>query len=230
MKLRTLVFSVLAVAGVIFWFQTNNGAKETDQPKTVAREWVKPIKLNQANGKPETKYAERKAAKHDLPGMGLKPTASTVTRMATVKQMPPAGKPTAPSFTEADSPERPAVGTAEAPKTVLPENWAEITQAAIAEPDPQLRGEAIQNLSLYGKTTEAIAVLTEVSVADPDPSNREKAVQALWNSAADNLDSMDDLKNQLEKSTADPDPIVADLATKAIADLERLAKRRGRGN
>jgi HEAT repeats len=225
MKLRTLVFSALAVASVIFWFQTNNGAKETDQPKTVARGQVKPTKPNQASGKPETRYLENKAAKHDLAVTQTKPTASTATTMDTTNQKALVAPNEARLTNEANNS---AEGSAEAPKTELPENWAEITQAAIAEPDPQLRGEAIQNLSLYGNT-EAIAVLTEVSVADPDPNNREKAVQALWNSAADNLDS-DDLKSQLEKSRNDSDPFVAELATKAIADLEHLAKRRGRGN
>jgi HEAT repeats len=230
MKHRTLVFSALAVASVIFWFQTNNGTKETDQPKTVARGHVKSIKLNQESGKSEASYAENKAAKRDLSVTATKPTASTVASMETVNQKPSAIDPNAASLTdETNNPESlTAEGSAQAPKTELPENWAEITQAAIAEPDPQLRGEAIQNLSLYGNT-EAIAVLTEASVADPDPNNREKAVQALWNSAADNLDS-DDLKSQLEKSRNDSDPFVAELATKAIADLEHLAKRRGRGD
>lgn len=229
MKLRTLVFSALAVASVIFWFQTNNGAKETDQPKTVARGQVKSIKQSQKSGKSEVNYAENKAAKRDLSVTETKPTAS-IARMETAKHQPLAIDPNAANFIdETKNPESlSAEGNAEAPKSELPENWAEITQAAIAEPDPQLRGEAIQNLSLYGNT-EAIAVLTEVSVSDPDPNNREKAIQALWNSAADNLDS-DDLKSQLEKSRNDPDPFVAELATKAIADLEHLTKRRGGGD
>jgi HEAT repeats len=226
MKPRTLVFSILAVASVIFWLQTNNGTKETDQPKTVARGHVKSIKLNQESGKSEASYAVTKAAKHDLLTTESKPTRTTTNKMETANEKPLAVEPNLASLTkETNNPDGLATaGSAQAPKTELPENWAEITQAAIAEPDPQLRGEAIQNLSLYGNT-EAIALLTEVSVADPDPNNREKAVQALWNSAADNLDS-DDLKSQLEKSRNDSDPFVAELATKAIADLEHLAKSR----
>jgi hypothetical protein len=101
-------------------------------------------------------------------------------------------------------------------KAKIPENWTEMKQAAIAEPDPELRGEAIQTVSLY-QGEEAVAVLTEASTVDPDPFNRAKAVQALWNSAAD-------------KAQGDPDPIVASVATKAVADLDRLAKRRGRSS
>jgi HEAT repeats len=111
-------------------------------------------------------------------------------------------------------------------KANLPENWAEMKQAATAEPDPERRGEAIQSLSLY-HNDEAVAVLTEASTIDPDPFNRAKAIQALWNSAADNMDSGNGIKGLLHKAQRDPDPIVANLATKAVADLDRLTKRRG---
>lgn len=114
-------------------------------------------------------------------------------------------------------------------KAKLPENWTEMTQAATTGPDPELRGEAIQTVSLY-HSEEAVAVLTEASTVDPDPFNRAKAIQALWNSAADNVDSMDDVKDLLHKAQGDPDPVVATMATKAVADLDRLAKRRGRGS
>jgi HEAT repeats len=225
MKNRTLIFLLLAIASLIFWFQTNDGTKGTVQPKIVAQERVKPARLNKASAKPEIKYAENKAANDDLAVTQAKPIASTAINRDTDYQKVMIAPDESSLTDEANNPERRAEeDPAEAPKTALPENWAEITQAAIAEPDPQLRGEAIQNLSLYGNT-EAIAVLTQVSVSDPDPNNREKAIQALWNSAADNPDS-DDLKNQLEKSQGDPDPFVAELATKAIADLEHLAKSR----
>lgn len=111
-------------------------------------------------------------------------------------------------------------------KANLPENWAEMKQAATAEPDPERRGEAIQSLSLY-HNDEAVAVLTEASTVDPDPFNRAKAIQALWNSAADYLDSNSGVKDLLHKAQKDPDPIVATLAAKAVADLDRLSKRRG---
>ena len=213
MRHRTLIFLLLVVVGLIFWFQTNDGTKGTDQPKTVARGQIKPARLNQASAKPDLAVAQ------------TKPTALTASNRESAYQKAVTAPDESSPYDEANNPQRLAEESpAEAPKTVLPENWSEITQAAIAEPDPQLRGEAIQNLSLYGNK-EAIAVLTQVSVADPDPNNREKAIQALWNSAADNPDS-DDLKNQLEKSQGDPDPFVAELATKAIVDLEHLAKSR----
>jgi len=95
-------------------------------------------------------------------------------------------------------------------------------QAAVAEPDAELRGEAIQSVSVY-HGAEAVAVLTEVAASDPDTDNRVQALHTLWNAAADGRDQEGAIKRILEDARADPDADIAELAQKALADLERLA-------
>ena len=142
------------------------------------------------------------------------------------KEQPQAEGPT--GLAQAVSPEAPVDGVTEAVGPELPEGWAELAQAAVAEPDAELRGEAIRSVSVY-RGAEAMAVLTEVAAGDPEPNNRIQALQSLWYAAADGRDQEGEIKRILEDARADPDPDIAELAKKAMADLDRLATRRATG-
>lgn len=131
-------------------------------------------------------------------------------------------------FSEPIDPDAPIGDGAEAAEPELPEGWAEITQSALAEPDAERRGEAIGAVSFH-RGPEAVAVLTGAATADPEPDNRSRALQSLWYAAADGLDPEGEIKRVLEDARADPDPDIAELANKAVADLERLAARRPNG-
>ncbi len=142
------------------------------------------------------------------------------------KEQPQAEGPT--GLAQAVSPEAPADGVAEAVGLELPEGWAELARAAVAEPDAELRGEAIRSVSVY-RGAEAMAVLTEVAAGDPEPNNRIQALQSLWYAAADGRDQEGEIKRILEDARVDHDPDIAELAKKAMADLDRLATRRANG-
>jgi hypothetical protein len=106
-----------------------------------------------------------------------------------------------------------------------PEGWTEVVDAALTEPDDTKRGEAISTVGLY-RNAEAVAVLAEAAVQDPDPGNRLEALQSLWYSAADGLDEDGEIRRLLEAAQSDPDEDIAELARKALADLDKLEARR----
>lgn len=157
--------------------------------------------------------------------VGAAPQAAT---RATVAIEPAAAESQAEGFTDLGEPVRPeppAGGAVEAVGPKLPEGWAELAQSAIAEPDAEVRGEAIRSVSIY-RGAEAVAVLTEVAAVDLEPDNRIQALESLWYAAVDGLDQEGEIKRVLEDARTDPDPDISELAERAVADLERLAARR----
>ena len=233
----TLVAALLWLGNA--WLSSLDSYNTNDAQLTT----VKNKSVNLAMQKPKAKETRNyQPAKPDTQTSGLKLEATIATaneiiankpKLANLKTLPKPLKEEAIATIDSNDEERETATSdediAKEAKAKLPENWAEMKQAATAEPDPERRGEAILSLSLY-HSDEAVAVLTEASTVDPDPFNRAKAIQALWNSAADNLDSNDGVKDLLHKAQSDLDPIVSTLATKAVADLDRLAKRHGRGS
>ena len=69
-------------------------------------------------------------------------------------------------------------------------------------------------------------MLTDVAYSDPVADNRLLALEALWYSAADGLDGDGAIKTALREALNDPDERIAELAEKALADLDKLEKRR----
>ena len=160
--------------------------------------------------------------------VGAAPQAATPARVAIEAAAPQPQVAGLTDLGEPVSPESPADGVAEQPESRLPEGWTELAQAALAEPDAELRGEAMPSVSVH-RGPEAVAVLTEVAAGDPDTDNRLRALQSLWYAAADGLDQEGEIKRVLEDARANPDPDIGELAEKAVADLERLAARRANG-
>jgi hypothetical protein len=105
------------------------------------------------------------------------------------------------------------------------EGWAEVAEAALSEPDDAKRGQAIHAIGNL-RDAEAVAVLAEAAVQDPDPGNRLEALQSLWFSAADGLDEDGEIRRLLEAAQSDPDEDIAELAQRALADLDKLEARR----
>ena len=101
------------------------------------------------------------------------------------------------------------------------EQWAELASAALSEPDPELRGEAVHGVGLH-RNADSVAVLLEVAADDPDPDNRIQALEQLWYSAADGLDGDGAITRSLEAALGDPDEEIAALAEQALADLAKL--------
>lgn len=239
MSPRTLGWPLLAVAGVVLWWQ--NDWLTDNQPEPAAGEQVEsvdPARLwdESASGRPA-----EEPVKADPLGAEAEAAAPAAVVVEPEKEKPQAVSPEGPAdgvaksqaegltgLGEGASPEAPADGVAEAVGPELPEGWAELARAAVAEPDAELRGEAIRSVSIY-RGAEARAVLTEVAAGDPEPNNRIQALQSLWYAAADGRDQEGEIKRVLEDARADPDPDIAELAQKAMADLERLAARRANG-
>jgi hypothetical protein len=101
------------------------------------------------------------------------------------------------------------------------ESWKSLASTALEEPDDELRGEAVQTVGLY-RHDDAVAVLLKVALSDQDPDIRFQAFQSLWYSAADGLDTDGTIRETLEAATNDPDERIAELAKKAILDLDAL--------
>ena len=97
--------------------------------------------------------------------------------------------------------------------------------AAINEPNDELRAEAIGDVGLR-RDGETVAVLTDVAFSDPVADNRYQALEQLWYSAADGLDGDGAITTALREALNDPDERIAELAEKALADLDRIEKRR----
>ncbi len=103
--------------------------------------------------------------------------------------------------------------------------WDTLVEAALNEPDDELRGEAINGVALQ-RSAESVAVLNEVAAFDPAPDNRLQAVQQLWYSAADGLDGDGGIMSTLNAALDDPDEAIAKMAEKALADLKALEESR----
>ena len=224
MSPRTLGWPLLAVASVVLWWQ--NDWLTDDPPEPAAREQVESVDPARLWGESAPGRPTEEAVKADPLGPEPEVAAPAAVVVEPVNEKPQAAGPT--GLGEGVSPEAPADGVTEAAGPELPEGWAELARAAVAEPDAELRGEAIRSVSVY-RGAEAMAVLTEVAAGDPEPNNRLQALQSLWYAAADGRDQEGEIKRVLEDARADPDPDIAELAQKAMADLERLAARRANG-
>jgi len=225
MSPRTLVWPLLAVASVVLWWQGNDWLTDS-QPEPAAREQVESVDTARLWRESALDRPAEEAVEADPLGAEPEAAAPAGVVVEPVEEKPQAEGPT--GLDQAVSPEAPADGAAEAAGPELPEGWAELAQAAVAEPDAELRGAAIRSLSVY-RGAEAVAVLTEVAAGDPEPDNRIRALESLWYAAADGRDQEGEIKRVLEDARADPDPDIAELAQKAVADLERLAARRANG-
>lgn len=240
MSPRTLGWPLLAVAGVVLWWHENDWLTD-DRPEPAAREQVEFVDPARLWGESAPGRPTEELVKADPLGAEPEAAAPAAVVVEPVKEKPQAVSPEGPAdgvaksqaegltgLGEGVSPEAPADGVTEAAGPELPEGWAKLAQAAVAEPDAELRGEAIRSVSIY-RGAEAMAVLTEVAAGDPEPNNRIQALQSLWYAAADGRDQEGEIKRILEDARADPDPDIAELAQKAMADLDRLAARRANG-
>ena len=225
MSPRTLGWPLLAVASVVLWWHANDWLTD-DPPEPAAREQVESVGPARLGGESAPGRPTEEAVKADPLGPEPEAAAPAAVVVEPVKEQPQAEGPT--GLAQAVSPEAPVDGVTEAVGPELPEGWAELAQAAVAEPDAELRGEAIRSVSVY-RGAEAMAVLTEVAAGDPEPNNRIQALQSLWYAAADGRDQEGEIKRILEDARADPDPDIAEVAKKAMADLDRLATRRATG-
>lgn len=99
--------------------------------------------------------------------------------------------------------------------------WESLAEAALGEPDDELRGAAINDVGLH-RTADAVAVLNEVAAFDPSTDNRMQAIEQLWYSAADGLDRDGGIRGTLQAALDDPDEAIAEMAEKALADLQAL--------
>ena len=240
MSPRTFGWPLLAVASVVLWWHENDWLTD-DRPEPAAREQVESVDPARLGGESAPGRPTEEAVKADPVGAEPEAAAPAAVMVEPVKEKPHAEGPEAPAdgmaksqaerltgLGESVSPEAREDGVAEAAGPELPEGWTELAQAAVAEPDAGLRGEAIRSVSIY-RSAEARAVLTEVAAGDPEPNNRIQALQSLWYAAADGRDQEGEIKRVLEDARADPDPDIAELAQKAMADLDRLATRRANG-
>ena len=75
---------------------------------------------------------------------------------------------------------------------------------------------------------EKVAVLTDGAFSDPVTESRLLWLEALWYSAADGLDGDGAITTALQKVLNDLDESIAELAEKALKDLDQLEKRRER--
>lgn len=65
-------------------------------------------------------------------------------------------------------------------------------------------------------------MLNQVAAFHASPDNRLRAIEQLWYSAADGLDSNGTIRSTLETARDDPDEAIAEMAEKALADLQTL--------
>jgi hypothetical protein len=98
----------------------------------------------------------------------------------------------------------------------------DLNDQALFAPDPMHRKVAIQTVSNF--RTEANLHVLLNAADDPEPTNRYLVMQALWFAAADGIGNKDDILHLLQQSRGDDDLNVAQLAERAIMDLEQLEK------
>lgn len=120
---------------------------------------------------------------------------------------------------EADTPARRIAAEKAAQEAA--DAWEALTVTALEDPDPRKRGTAIGDVGLH-RHDDAVTVLLEVAASESDPGNRYQALQSLWYSAADGLDRNGDIRTTLEQAAQDPDPQIAEMAEKALKDLNAL--------
>ncbi len=100
-------------------------------------------------------------------------------------------------------------------------SWEEVADRAISEPEPEQRERAIDALSLsLDSYADGPDVLRDIARYDRDAANRQRAIETLWRAAADGRDTEGLIRLQLEESASDEDPRVAELARRALEDLE----------
>jgi len=99
--------------------------------------------------------------------------------------------------------------------------FASLNDQAINNPDEINRRDAIRKVSLL-RSKSAVDVLL-AAADDINPKNRYIALKALWYSAADGLETEDNLIwLSLKNALSDIDPNIVNLAQMALEDLERL--------
>jgi hypothetical protein len=104
---------------------------------------------------------------------------------------------------------------------ILQAQMEELSEQALFDSNASKRGDAIQAVSNF-RNDAAVDILLDAA-DDPEPLNRYLAVQALWISAADGTQEQEDfIWHSLLQAQGDIDAQVADLATRAIKDLEQL--------
>jgi hypothetical protein len=104
---------------------------------------------------------------------------------------------------------------------ILQAQMEDLSEQALFDTDASKRGDAIQTLSNFRSDT-AVDILIDAA-DDPEPMNRYLALQSLWISAADSPLGKDNLIwHSLQQAQDDMDTQVADLASKALKDLEQL--------
>jgi hypothetical protein len=96
----------------------------------------------------------------------------------------------------------------------------DLNDQALFDPDPMHRKDAIQTVSNF--RNEATLHILFSAADDPEPTNRFLALQALWFAAADGIGNRDDIWHCLQQSQRDHDLNVAQLAERAIMDIEQL--------
>lgn len=105
--------------------------------------------------------------------------------------------------------------------SILLAQMEDLSEQALIDPDALKRGDAIQGLSNF-RNDEAVDTLIDAA-DDPEPLNRYLALQALWISAADGpLNKEDLIWHRMQQAEGDTDTQVADLAGRALKDLEQL--------
>lgn len=104
---------------------------------------------------------------------------------------------------------------------VLQAQMEDLSEQALFDPDVSKRADAIQALSNF-RSGAAVDVLIDAA-DDPEPMNRYLALQSLWISAADGpLEEEDFMWHFLQQAQGDIDTQVAELAGRALKDLEQL--------
>lgn len=104
---------------------------------------------------------------------------------------------------------------------ILQAQMEDLSDQALLDPDASKRGDAIQAVSNF-RNDAAVDILMDAA-DDPEPLNRYLAVQALWISAADGpLEKKDFIWQALQQAQGDIDAQVADLANRALTDLDQL--------
>ncbi len=105
--------------------------------------------------------------------------------------------------------------------SILLAKMEDLSEQALIDPDALKRGDAIQGLSNF-RNDEAVDTLIEAA-DDPDPLNRYLALKALWISAADGPPEKEMfIWQRMQEAEGDTDVQIADLASRALKDLEQL--------
>jgi hypothetical protein len=104
---------------------------------------------------------------------------------------------------------------------VLLTQMEDLSEQALFDPDASKRSDAIQAVSNF-RNDAAVDILIDAA-DDPEPMNRYLALQSLWISAADGTREQEDfIWHSLLQAQGDIDTQVAELATRALKDLEQL--------